>query len=129
MLGVFQDKHPEFNGRLIRTSFEDYWPKPRQTFDLVVGLFGVASHIGEPDLLSCKIRWLLRPGGTAVLMYNARKSGDMDFYLNLGINTPDGEMVSDEFWTVRQNEDSDWFTAIASKEFPDGNDGSDSRNS
>ena len=115
MLGVFRDKHPEFRSRLIRTSFEDYWPKPGQTFDLVVGLFGVASHIGEPDFLSGKVRWLLRPGGTAVLMYNARKPGDMDFYRSLGINTPDGAMVSNEFWTVAQDEDSDWITAVGSK--------------
>ncbi len=129
MLGVFRDKHPEFHDRLIRTSFEDYWPKPNQRFDLVVGLFGVASHIGEPDLLSKKIRWLLRPGGIAVLMYNARQSEDMDFYRNLGINTPHGAMVSGEFWTVRQNEDPDWLTAVSSKELPDGNNGADGRNS
>lgn len=125
MLGVFRDKHPEFHDCLIRTSFEDYWPKPEQKFDLVVGLFGVASHIGEPDLLSRKIRWLLRPGGTAVLMYNARQSADMDFYRNLGINAPNGEMVSDEFWTIRQDEDPNWFTAAGSREPPDGNDGAD----
>ena len=28
MLGVFADKHPEFRNRLVRTRFEDYWPKP-----------------------------------------------------------------------------------------------------
>ena len=115
MLGVFRDKHPEFDDRLLRTSFEDYWPRPGQKFDLVVALLGVASHIGEPDLLSRKIRWLLRPGGTAVLMYNARQSGDMDFYRNLGISTPDGAMVSDEFWTIRPDEDPDWLTAVGCK--------------
>ena len=35
MLGVFADKHSEFRNRLIRTRFEDYWPKPGQKFDLV----------------------------------------------------------------------------------------------
>ncbi|MDE0045515.1 MAG: class I SAM-dependent methyltransferase [bacterium] len=129
MLGVFRDKHPEFHDRLIRTSFEDYWPKPGQTFDLIVALVGVASHIGEPDLLSRKVRWLLKPGGTAVLMYNVRQSGDMEFYRNLGINTPQGEMVSDEFWTVRQDEDPDWLTTVGGREFPVGNDGADGRKS
>ena len=125
MLGVFRDKHPEFGNRLIRTSFEDYWPKPGQKFDLVVALFGVASHIGEPDLVSGKVRWLLKSGGTAVLMSNARDSGDMDFYRNLGINTPNRAMVGDEFWTIRQDEDPDWLTAVGSNEPTDGNDGAD----
>ena len=80
MLGVFADKHPEFRDRLIRTPFEDYWPKPGQKFDLVVALFGVPSHIGEPDFLSGKVQWLLNAGGTAILMYNGRKPEDMDFY-------------------------------------------------
>ncbi len=118
MLGSFRDKHPACHDRLIRTTFEDYWPKPGQQFDLVVGLFGVASHIGDPGLLSRKIRWLLKPGGTAVLMYNARPSHNMEFYRTLGIDTPAAAMVSDPFWTVRQ--DADWFTATAGKEHADG---------
>ena len=77
MPGVFGDKHPEFRSRLIRTPFEDYWPKPGRKFDLVVALFGVPSHIGDTDLLSGKVQWLLNPGGTAVLMYNGRKPEDM----------------------------------------------------
>ena len=117
MLGVFGDKHPEFRSRLIRTPFEDYWPKPGQKFDLVVALFGVPSCIGEPDLLSGKVRWLLKPGGTAVLMYNRKKPEDMDFYRNLGIEAHDsyGERVCDEFWTMRQDEDPDWLTVVGSK--------------
>ncbi len=117
MLGVFRDKHPAFRGRLIRTTFQDYWPKPEQKFDLVVGLFGVPSHIGEADLLSGKVRWLLKPGGIAVLMYNGRKPGDMDFYRNLGmtIHDPDGAPVSDEFWTVQRDENPDWLMVVSSK--------------
>ena len=117
MLGVFGDKHPEFRSRLIRTPFEDYWPKPGQKFDLVVALFGVPSHIGEPDLLSGKVQWLLNPGGTAVLMYNGRKPEDMDFYRNLGmkVHGPDGAPVSDEFWTVRQDDAPDWLTVVGGK--------------
>ena len=117
MLGVFGDKHPEFRDRLIRTPFEDYWPKPGQKFDLVVALFGVPSHIGEPDLLSGKVQWLLNPGGTAVLMYNGRKAEDMDFYRNLGTKThgPTGAPVSDEFWTVQEDDDPDWLTVVGSR--------------
>ena len=117
MLGVFGDKHPEFRSRLIRTPFEDYWPKPGQKFDLVVALFGVPSCIGEPDLLSGKVRWLLKPGGTAVLMYNRKKPEDMDFYRNLGMEAHGsyGELVSNEFWTMRQDEDPDWLTVVGSK--------------
>ena len=113
MLGVFADKHPELRDRLIRTPFEDYWPKPGQKFDFVVALFGVPSHIGEPDFLSGKVQWLLNAGGTAILMYNGRKPEDMDFYPNLGkMHGSDGAPVSDEFWTERQNGDPDWFTVV-----------------
>ena len=117
MLGVFGDKHPEFRGRLIRTPFEDYWPKPRQKFDLVVALFGVPSHIGEPDLLSGKVRWLLKPGGTAILMYNGRKPEDMDFYRNLGVKGPGSHAapVSDEFWTSREDDDPEWLTIVGNE--------------
>ena len=48
-------------------------------------------------------------------MYNARKPGDMNFYRTLGIDTPNAEMVSDAFWTLRQDEDPDWLTAVSSK--------------
>ena len=80
-------------------AFEDYWPKPGQKFDLVAALFGVPSYIGEPDLLSGKVQWLLNAGGTAILMYNGRKLEDMDFYRNLGtkVHSSDGALVSDEF--------------------------------
>ena len=117
MLGVFGDKHPEFRSRLIRTPFEDYWPKPGQKFDLVVALFAVPSHIGETDLLSRKVQWLLNPGGTAILMYDGRKPEDMDFYRNLGsrVDGSDGAPMSDEFWTVRQGDDPDWFTVVGGK--------------
>ena len=117
MLGVFGDKHPEFRDRLIRTPFEDYWPKPGQKFDLVVALFGVPSHVRGPGLLSGKIQWLLNPGGTVVLMYNGRKPEDMDFYRNLGMKVrgPDGAPVSDEFWTERQGDDPDWLTVVGAK--------------
>ncbi len=115
MLGVFRDKHPAFRDRLIRTSFEDYWPQPGQQFDLIVALFGVASHIAEPDLLSGKVRWLLKPGGTAILMYNARKPEDMEFYRHLGITVPHSEPVSDASWTVQQHDDPDWLTLVSGK--------------
>ena len=117
MLGVFGDKHPEFRDRLIRTPFEDYWPKPRQKFDLVVALFGVPSYIGEPDLVSRKVQWLLKPGGTAVLMYNKRKPEDTDFYQHLGMKVPDsyGERVNDEFWTVPEDDDPGWLTVVSNK--------------
>ena len=114
MLGVFADKHPEFRSRLIRTLFDDYWPKPGRKFDLVVALFGVPSHIGEPDLLSGKVQWLLNPGGTAILMYNGRKPEDMDLYRKLGLKVrgPEGGRVSDEFWTARQGDDPDWLALV-----------------
>ena len=117
MLGVFGDKHPEFRDRLIRTPFEDYWPKPGQKFGLVVALFGVPSYIGEPDLLSGKVQWLLNTGGTAVLMYNGAKPEDMDFYRNLGTQVHDsgGAPVSDEFWTVQEDDDPDWLTVVGSR--------------
>ena len=83
----------------------------------VVALFGVPSHIGEPDLLSGKLQWLLNTGGTAVLMYNGRKSDEMDFYRKLGtkVRGPDGTPVSDDFWTVRQDDDPDWLTVVGRK--------------
>ena len=117
MLGVFGDKHPEFRGRLIRTPFEDYWPKPRQKFDLVVALFGAPSYFGEPELVSRKVQWLLKPGGTAVLMYNRRKPEDTDFYRHLGMEIPRayGERVSGEFWTVQEDDDPSWLTVIGCK--------------
>lgn len=117
MLGVFGDKHPEFRGRLIRTPFEDYWPDPQQKFDLVVALSGAPSYIGEPALVSAKIQWLLKPGGTAVLMYYGRKPGDADFYRRLGMEAPVayGEAVSDEFWTVQDDDDPGWRTVAGSK--------------
>ena len=92
-------------------------PKPGQKFDLVVALFGVPSHIGDPDLLSGKVQWLLNPGGIAVLMYNGRKPEDMDLYRNLGTRVygSDGAPVSDEFWTERQDDDPDWLTVVGSK--------------
>ena len=116
MLGIFADKHPEFRSRLIRTPFEDYWPKPGQKFGLVVALFGVPSQIGESDLLSGKVRWLLKPGGTAVLMYNGRKPEDMEFYRNLGVtvHASHGVPMSDEFWTVCQHDDPDWLAVVGS---------------
>ena len=117
MLGVFGDKHPGFRSRLIRTPFEDYWPKPGQKFDLVVALFGVPSHIDEPDLLSGKVEWLLNPGGAAVLMYNGRKPDDMDLYrkLEIEVRGPDGALVNNEFWTVRDGGDPDWLTIVGGK--------------
>ena len=117
MLGVFGDKHPEFRGRLVRTPFEDYWPKPGQKFDLVVALFGVPSCIGDRDLLSGKVQWLLKPGGTAILMYNGRRPEDMDFYRNLGIEVPGSNdaPVGGEFWTVREDDAPDWLTVVGSR--------------
>ena len=117
MLGVFADKHPEFRDRLIRTAFEDYWPKPGQTFDLVVALFGVPSYIGEPELVSRKVQWLLKPGGTAVLMYYGGQPGETDFYRQLGMEVPHayGERVSDDFWTIREDGDPAWFTVVGRK--------------
>ncbi len=117
MLGVFGDKHPEFRGRLIRTSFEDYWPKPGQKFDLVVAMFGVPSHIGAPDFFSEKVRWLLNAGGSSILMYHGRKPEEMEFYRNLGakVEGSDGAPVNDEFWTELQDDDPDWLTVVGSR--------------
>ena len=117
MLGAFGDKHPEFRDRLIRTSFEDYWPIPRQKFDLVVSLFGVPSYIGEPDLVSRKVQWLLKPGGTAVLMYNSRAPDETELYRRLDMEIPPayGRPVDDEFWRVEEDDDPDWLTIIGSK--------------
>ena len=117
MLGVFADKHPEFRNRLIRTRFEDYWPKPGQKFDLVAALCGAPSYICEPDLVSKKVRWLLKPGGTAVLMYYRGKPEDTEFYRRLGMEVPAayGEHVIGEFWTVREDGDPDWLTLVGSR--------------
>ena len=114
MLGVFADKHLEFRDRLVRTRFEDYWPKPGQKFDLVVGLCGAPSYIGEPDLLSRKVQWLLKPGGTAVLMYYRGKPEDTELYRRLGIQTPAayGERANDEFWAIREDGEPDWITLV-----------------
>lgn len=117
MLGVFGDKHPEFRGRLVRTPFEDYWPRPGQKFDLVVALFGAPSYIDQPALVSRKVRWLLKPGGTAVLMYNGRKPEETDLCRRLGMESPGayGEPVSGEFWTALEDGDPDWLTLVGSK--------------
>ncbi len=114
MLGVFADKHPEFRDCLIRTRFEDYWPKPGRKFDLVVALCGTPSYFGEPGLASRKIQWLLKPGGTAVLMYYRGKPEDTEFYRRLGMEVPAayGERVSSEFWAVREDGDADWLTVV-----------------
>ena len=50
-------------------------------------------------------------------MYDGRKPEDMDFYRNLGIRVDgsDGAPMSDEFWTVRQGDDPDWFTVVGGK--------------
>ena len=115
MLDVFRDKHPEFRDRLIRTPFEDYWPKPKQKFDLVVALFGVPSYIGDSHLLSEKIQWLLNPGGTAILMYNTRKPEDTNYYRYLGMKIPDsyGEPVSDKFWSIQEEDDPSWLRVVS----------------
>ena len=70
--------------------------------------------VGDPDLLSGKVQWLLNPGGTAVLMYNGREPEDMDFYRNLStkMHGSDGAPMSDEFWTERQDNDPDWLTVV-----------------
>ncbi|MYD46243.1 MAG: class I SAM-dependent methyltransferase [Gammaproteobacteria bacterium] len=117
MLSVFGDKHSEFRARLCRTAFEDYWPRPLKKFDLIVALFGVPSYIGAPEFLSQKIQWLLKPGGSAFLMYNKRKPEHTDFYRNLSMEIPEtyGEVVSDEFWVVQEGDDSSWLMVVGSK--------------
>ena len=117
MLGVFADKHPEFRDRLVRTRFEDYWPKPGRKFDLVLALCGAPSYIGEPGLVSKKVQWLLKPGGTAVLMYNRRMPEDTELYRRLGMEVPTAyaERVSNEFWTVREDGDTDWLTVVGGR--------------
>ena len=115
MLGVFADKHPEFRNCLIRTVFEDYWPKPKQTFDLVLALFGVPSYIGEPELVPRKVQWLLKLGGTAVLVYCRGQPGETDFYRHLGMEVPRSysERVSDDIWTTREDRDPAWLKVLA----------------
>ena len=41
----------------------------------------------------------------------------MDFYRNLGTKThgPTGAPVSDEFWTVQEDDDPDWLTVVGSR--------------
>ena len=50
-------------------------------------------------------------------MYNGRKPEDMDFYRHLGtkVHGTDGATVSDEFWTVWQDNDPDWLTVVVGK--------------
>lgn len=113
MLGVFADKHPEFRNRLVRTRFEDYWPKPGRKFDLVVALCGAPSYLPDPDFVSRKIGWLLKPGGAAVLMYYNGKPKESGIYRNLGIKgrRPQGEPpVSGAFWAIREDDYPDWNT-------------------
>lgn len=114
MLSVFGDKHPKFRDRLIRTPFEDYWPQPGKKFDLIVALFGVPSYIGETKFLSQKVQWLLKPGGSAFLMYNNRKPADTDYYRNLNMEIPDtyGKVVSDAFWVVQVGDDPSWHMVV-----------------
>jgi len=120
MLGVFGDKHPEFRSRLIRTRFEDYWPRPGQKFDLVAALFGAPSHIGDLELVSRKVRWLLKPEGAAVLMYNRRNPKDNYLHRLLGIDIPGGcrDCAFDEFWTVVEDDDPDWLTVVGGEDQP-----------
>ncbi len=118
MLGVFTDKHPEFRDCLIRTRFEDYWPMPGRKFDLVAALFGAPSYLPDPDFVSRKIGWLLKPGGAAVLMYYNGKPKESGIYRNLGIKgrRPRGEpSVSGGFWTVQEDGCPDWITFVGFK--------------
>ena len=117
MLGVFADKHPEFRDCLVRTRFEDYWPKPGQKFDLVAALFGAPSYLADPDFISRKIRWLLKPGGAAVLMYYSGKPEDTALYHRLAMqpSAAYGEPVSGDFWTVREDGDTDWLMFASDK--------------
>ena len=41
----------------------------------------------------------------------------MDFYWKLGtkVRGPDVTPVSDDFWTVRQDDDPDWLTVVGRK--------------
>ena len=117
MLSVFGDKHSEFRERLVRTAFEDYWPKPDQKFDLVVALFGVPSYIDDSDLLSKKVQWLLKPGGSALLMYNKQKPEDTEYYRNLDMEIPQayGKTVSDAFWSIEEQDDRSWLFLVGNK--------------
>ena len=118
MLGVFADKHPEFRNRLVRTRFEDYWPQPGRKFDLVVALCGVPSYLADPDFISQKICWLLKPGGAAVLMYYNGKPKESGIYRNLGIKgrRPRGEpRVAGGFWAIREDDYPDWITVAGFK--------------
>ena len=118
MLGVFADKHPEFRDCLVRTRFEDYWPKPGRKFDLVAALFGAPSYLADPDFVSRKIGWLLKPGGAAVLMYYNGKPEESGIYRNLGIKgrRPRGEPpVSGGFWAIREDDYPDWITFVGFK--------------
>ncbi len=117
MLGVFADKHPAFRDRLIRTPFEDYWPGSGRKFDLVVALFGAPSHIADSDLLSGKVQWLLKPGGTAILMYGAGNPGETDCWRTRGVKErcPRAAPPGDEFWSVLQDDDPAWLTLVGNK--------------
>lgn len=117
MLSVFGDKHSEFRDRLVRTAFEDYWPKPDQKFDLVVALFGVPSYIDDSELLSQKVQWLLKPGGTALLMYNKQKPKDTEYYRNLGMERLQeyGKPVGDDFWFIEERDDPCWSFVVGNK--------------
>lgn len=114
MLSVFGDKHSEFRDRLVRTAFEDYWPKPDQKFDLVVALFGVPSYIDDSELLSKKVQWLLNPGGSALLMYNKQRPEDTEYYRNLGMEKPQeyATPVGDDFWFIEERDDPCWSFVI-----------------
>ena len=66
MLAEFALKHPEFRGKLKRTTFEHF--EDTEGFDTIIGMFGSPSYVEGCDVVE-KSRYLLNPGGRAYLMF------------------------------------------------------------
>ena len=69
------------------------------------------------DLLFKKIQWLLKPSGSAFLIYNKQKPEDTEYYRNSDMEIPQsyGNTVSDEFWSGAERDDPCWVFFVGNK--------------
>lgn len=110
MLGVFREKHPCYAQRLIRTSFEDFWPS--QKFDRIVAMCGVGTHFLDAAFVVSKCSWLLRPGGEAVLSYY-RPDRPVRAMVRMGIPEPPWGTIPPEQDNPRvTHQNGEWYTHV-----------------
>ena len=103
MLSALRDKHPRFGiNENTACTFEEYFANWhwQGKFNVVTGMFGAASFMGPPEWVAQKIHWLLKPGGTAVLMYFKEtreqvQERSKQLYSQAGLDIPEYEMVYD----------------------------------